>query len=181
MQGAEARILEAAEACVERYGLRRVSMGDVAAAAGVSRGTLYNRFGDRNALVDAVLERAADRFVAASEASVDRRRTLATQVGEAAVYIRTNADVGDPESLLATVLAASAPTLVERWVEFWQPRLAAAEARGEIRAGLDHRRAGEWIVRLLLSFAVMPSSAVDLDDGDDIRRFVRDHLVRGLS
>lgn len=181
MQPGEAHILDAAERCVERYGLRRVSMGDIAAAAGVSRGTVYNRFGDRAALVDAVLARAADRFVADSEPGVDRRRTLAGQVGAAAVYIHTHAAVGDPDSLVATVLTASAPTLVDRWVEFWQPRLASAERRGEVRRGLDHRRAGEWIVRLLLSFAVMPSVAVDLDDADDVRRFVRDHLVAGLN
>jgi AcrR family transcriptional regulator len=181
VQALETDILEAAEACAARYGLRRVSMADVAAAAGVSRGTVYNRFGDRAALVDAVLVRAADRFVADSEARVDRRRTLAGQVGEAAVYIHTHGSLGDPESLLATVLAARAPTLVDRWVEFWQPRLAAAQARGEVRPGLDHRRAGEWIVRLLLSFAVMPSATVDLDDAGDIRRFVRDHLVAGLG
>ena len=181
MQPADVAILDAAERCVERFGLRRVSMADVAGAAGVSRRTIYNRFGDRTALVDAVLERAADRFVADSEASVDRRRTLAGQVGEAAVYIRTHATGPGTESLLATILAAGAPTLVDRWVDFWQPRLAAAAERGEIRARLDHRRAGEWIVRLLLSFAVMPSATVDLDDHDDVRRFVRDHLVRGLS
>jgi len=174
-------ILDAAEACVSRDGLRRLSMADVAAAAGVSRRTLYNRFGDRAGLVDAMLARAADRFVAESEPSVDRRRTLAGQVGEAAVYIRTHGALGDPESLVATVLAASAPTLVDRWVEFWQPRLIRAEERGEVRAGLDRRRAGEWIVRLLLSFAVMPSVTVDLDDPEDIRRFVRDHLVVGLA
>jgi AcrR family transcriptional regulator len=181
VQAAEAAILDAAERCVERYGLRRVSMADVAAEAGLSRRTVYNRFGDRSTLVDAVLVRAADRFVAASEPSVDRRRTLATQVAEGAVYIRAHADPSDREGVLATLLAASSSVLVDRWVEFWQPRLAAAAERGEIRAGLDHRRAGEWIVRLLLSFAVMPSAAVDLDDPDDVRSFVRDHLVRGLG
>ncbi len=181
MQAADVAILDAAEQCVERYGLRRLSMADVAGAAGVSRRTLYNRFGDRSQLVDAVVERAADRFVAASEATVDRRRTLATQVAEAAVYIREHGDLGDPESLFGAVAAANAPHHVDRWVGFRQPRLAAAAARGVIRPGLDHRRAGEWIVRLLLSFAVMPSAAVDLDDPDDIRSFVRDHLVRGLG
>ena len=179
-----ARILDAAERCMHRYGLRRVSMGDVAAEAGMSRGSVYNWFGDRQALVDAVLARTADRFVASSEAAVDRRRTLVGQVGEAAAFISAHLDdeqvtlrlPGEHDSLFAMLLTARAATLVERWIAFWLPRLAAAEARGEIRRGLDHRRAAEWIVRLMLSFAVMPSATVDLSSADDIRSFVKDHL-----
>ena len=179
-----ARLLDAAERCVDRYGLRRVSMADVATEAGLSRGSVYNWFDDRQALVDAVLERTAERFVASSEAAVDRRRTLVGQVAEAAVFITGHLDdealtlrlPGERESLFATLLTARATTLVERWVEFWLPRLAAAEHRGEVRPGLDHRRAAEWIVRLMLSFAVMPSATVDLTDADDVRAFVKDHL-----
>jgi AcrR family transcriptional regulator len=178
------RILDAAERCMHRFGLRRVSMEDVAAEAGMSRGSIYNWFGDRQALVDAVLERTAERFVASSEAAVDRRRTLAGQVAEAAVFITGHLNdeavtlrlPGAQDSLFATLLTAQATTLVERWVAFWLPRLAAAEVRGEVRPGLDHRRAAEWIVRLMLSFAVMPSATVDLSDADDVRTFVKDHL-----
>jgi AcrR family transcriptional regulator len=179
-----ARLLDAAERCVDRYGLRRVSMADVASEAGLSRGSVYNWFDDRQALVDAVLERTAERFVASSEAAVDRRRTLVGQVAEAAVFITGHLDdealtlrlPGERESLFATLLTVRATTLVERWVEFWLPRLAAAEHRGEVRPGLDQRRAAEWIVRLMLSFAVMPSATVDLTDADDVRAFVKDHL-----
>ena len=184
---ADERLLGAAGAVIDRRG-PAFTLADVAAEAGVSRGTVYNAFGDRAAVADAVLARTADRFVAASAPVVDRRRTLAGQVGEAAVFITSHLDEaaltvrlpGERESLLATLLTARIETLVDRWVEFWQPRLRAAEHRGEIRAGLDRRRAGEWIVRLLLSFAVMPSVAIDLSDPDAVRAFVKDHLVRGL-
>lgn len=184
-----ARILDAAERCTLRDGLQRVSMAVVAAEASMSRGSIYNVFGDRAALVEAVLGRVADRFVASSEVVVDRLRTLEGQVAEAAVYIVAHLhddEVTLPlpgeqdDSVHATLLALRPTTLVERWVEFWLPRLAAAEERGDIRAGLDHRRLAEWIVRLLLSFAVMPSVTVDLTDPDDVRDFVRTHL-RGLS
>jgi AcrR family transcriptional regulator len=181
------RILEAAEACIRRYGLRRVSMGDVAQAAGRSRGSVYNHFQDREALIDAVLERAADRFVASSEAFVKRRRTLAGQVGEAAAFIRTHGDDPDltvtpaDEELFAALLAARVDGLVARWVEFWLPYLADAERRGEVRAGLDRSRASEWIVRMLLSLVVMPSSVVDLDDPDAVRAYVSEFVVRGLA
>jgi AcrR family transcriptional regulator len=181
------RILEAAEACIRRYGLRRVSMGDVARAAGLSRGSVYNHFQDREALIDAVLERAADRFVSSSEASVKRRRTLAGQVAEAAAFIRAHGT--DPvltlapgeEPLLATLLTARVDGLVARWVEFWLPYLDDAERRREVRRGLDRPKAAEWIVRLLLSLVVMPSSVVDLDDPDAVRAYVQEFVVRGLA
>jgi len=80
------RILDAAERCMRRDGVGQVSMAVVAAEAGMSRGSIYNAFGDRAALVDAVLARVADRFVASSEVVVDRRRTLIGQVAEAAVF-----------------------------------------------------------------------------------------------
>jgi AcrR family transcriptional regulator len=179
------RILDAAERCLRQLGLHRVSMGDVATQAGVSRGSVYRYFPDRRALLDAVLERSADRFVAGSTASVDRRRTLAAQVGEAAVFIlehrRDDTLLTGEESLLATLLSVRVHGLLERWVEFWLPRLADAAARGEVRSDLDPRQAAEWIVRLMLSFAVMPSVTVDLGNPDAVRTFVRNHLVQGLA
>jgi AcrR family transcriptional regulator len=184
----EERILDAAEQCLRHLGLRRLSMGDVATQAGLSRGSVYRYFPDRRTLVDAVLERTAQRFVDASTVTVDRRRTLAGQVGEAAVFILEHrADdltlrlPADEESLFATLLTARIRGLVERWVEFWLPRIAEAERRGEVRRGIDRRQAAEWIVRLMLSFAVMPSATVDLDDPESVRAFVRNHLVRGLA
>jgi AcrR family transcriptional regulator len=185
---AETRILDAAERCMARYGLR-VSMRDVATEAGLSRGSVYRYFADRDALVGAVLERTADRFVAAAAHEVDTRSTLADQVAEAAVFIRRHLGdegltlrlPGDRDSLLAAMMSAGSERLVERWDEFWLPRLAAARARGEVRRDLDHRQAAEWIVRLMLSFALLPSAAVDLDDAAAVRAFVRDHLVRGFA
>ncbi len=185
----EERILDAAETCMSRLGLRRVSMTDVAVQAGVSRGSVYVHFGDRATLVDAVLTRVATRFVASSATAVRRRDTLAAQVGEAAVFIRQH--LGDElltlrlpaegDSLLATLLSAQVDRLLAHWIEFWLPLLGDAERRGEIRSGIDHRRASEWIVRIMLSFAVMPSVTFDMDDFDAVRSFVRDHLIDGLA
>ncbi|HZR80963.1 MAG TPA: TetR/AcrR family transcriptional regulator [Candidatus Binatia bacterium] len=184
-----ARILEAGERCVRRLGLQRVSIADVAAQAGVSRGSVYRYFPDRDSLVEAVLERSARRFVQSSEAGVARRRTLAAQVAEAAAFIRRHLRdevltlelPGESETLLATLLSSKVRGLLESWIEFWQPFLADAEARGEVRKGLDGREAAEWIVRLMMSFAVMPSAAVDLDDPEAVRAYVARYVVRGLA
>jgi AcrR family transcriptional regulator len=178
------RILDAAERYVRLVGIQRLSVNEVARQAGVSRGSVYNHFPDRDALLGAVLERIAARFVAASEPFVSRRRTLAGQVAEAAVFITRHAadpayalgPQGSEDSLIAAVFAARMGTLMKSWIEFWLPRLADAERRGELRRGLDHTRAAEWIVRVLLTFALVPGIAVDTDDPDAIRSFVRDHL-----
>ncbi len=181
------RIVDGAEACIRRYGLRRVSMSEVAVAAGVSRASVYNHFADRDAVVAAVLHRAAERFVASSEPTVRRRRTLAGQVAEAALFIRAHR--GDPdhtvtpggEELLATLLTVQTDGLIARWIDFWLPFLADAERRGEIRTDIDHRQAAEWIVRIMLSLAVMPSASVDLDNPAAVRAFVTEFIVRGFA
>ena len=180
------RILDAAERCMGRRGLR-VSMGEVADEAGLSRRTVYHHYPNRAALVSAVLRRTAAAFVGAIEPAVDRRRTFAGQVAEAAVLITRHREDVDltlrlprrTESLLAVVLTLHLDHMVETVVDFWLVRLAAAERRGELRPGLDHRQVAEAVVRLTFSFAFMPPISVDLADADAVRRLVKDHL-RGV-
>ncbi|MFC5993806.1 TetR/AcrR family transcriptional regulator [Pseudonocardia hispaniensis] len=51
-----ARVLEAAERLFAERGVAAVSMDDVVAAAGVGKGTLYRRFGDKSGLAGALLD-----------------------------------------------------------------------------------------------------------------------------
>jgi AcrR family transcriptional regulator len=187
--GTEERILAAAELCLARLGLARLSLTDVAVQAGVSRGAVYLHFADRRALIDAVLTRAANRFVARCAETVSRHRTLVAQVAEAAVFIRAHHGdrvltlrlPADEESLFATLLTSRLEWVVEEWVEFWLPYLTAAETRGELRAGIDHRQASEWIVRMMLSFAIMPAVSFDAESSAQVRTFVRSFVVDGLG
>jgi AcrR family transcriptional regulator len=189
LEGTRERILAAAELCMARLGVSRLSMTDVAVQAGVSRGAVYLHFADRGALVDAVLTRVSSRFLAHSFETVSRRRTLVAQVAEAAVFIREHLgdDVvtlrlpADAESLLAALLTSRREQVVSEWIDFWLPFLAAAEERGELRAGIDHRQAAEWIVRMMLSFAVMPSVSFDAENPSQVRAFVRSFIVDGLG
>jgi len=50
------RILETAERLFVEQGAEKVSMDTIAAAAGVGKGTLFRRFGDRTGLVRAIVE-----------------------------------------------------------------------------------------------------------------------------
>jgi AcrR family transcriptional regulator len=187
--GTQERILAAAERCLSRLGLARLSLTDVAVQAGLSRGAVYLHFADRKALIDAVLTRASARFVARCAVAVGRHRTLVGQVAEAATFIREHQGdrvlslrlPADEESLLATLLTSRLERVVEEWVDFWLPYLADAEARGEVRRGLDHRQAAEWIVRMVLSFAIMPAVSFDADSPTQVRAFVRSFIVDGLG
>ncbi|WP_017592731.1 TetR/AcrR family transcriptional regulator [Nocardiopsis potens] len=58
----------------------RVSMDDVAAAAGVGKGTLFRRFGDRAGLIRALYEERAERLYASLEP--DPGRPAADAVGD---------------------------------------------------------------------------------------------------
>lgn len=189
---------------MNRYGVA-ASMGDVASEAGLSRGSVYRHFGDRDALVQAVLTRAADRFLATVAAEVDRRRTLAGQFAAAITVVAARAEaagavgaVGAPGAVDAADLVAGGPgpgrrttphdlvarpdsvAMAERWLAFWVPRVDAARARGELRPDVEGRAAAEWLTRVLLSFVVVPALAVDPADPRALRRFV-DRLLHGLA
>ncbi len=82
-QATRRTILEAAEAAFARRGLRAARMEDVADAAGVAVGTLYNHFADRDALLGALVD-ARRREVAdgIDRALAPRRREpIAAQLG----------------------------------------------------------------------------------------------------
>jgi AcrR family transcriptional regulator len=51
-----AKVLEAASALFARHGVPNVSMDAIASAAGVGKGTLFRRFGDRSGLALALLD-----------------------------------------------------------------------------------------------------------------------------
>jgi len=51
----EHQILEAAIAVFSRYGVRKATMGDIAAEAGISRQTLYARHANKTEIIDAAM------------------------------------------------------------------------------------------------------------------------------
>jgi AcrR family transcriptional regulator len=196
------RILDAAERCMNRYGLG-VSMRDVATEAGLSRGSLYRYFGDRETLVAAVLERAADRFVARAASRIDRERTIADEISEAVTFVVSSArrlgqgggsGHGNGERLgptvahlpaeratpLAAVLVGHPGWVADRWMAFWRERLADARAGGEVRSDLDVDLAAEGVTRLLLSFALVPGVGADIGDRAVAERFVGE-VLRGVT
>jgi AcrR family transcriptional regulator len=64
MQRARGAVLEATAHCVERYGVRRTTMGDIALKAEVAKATLYNHFRTKDDVLAALVEHRVQALVA---------------------------------------------------------------------------------------------------------------------
>lgn len=71
-------ILDAAERLITERGVDAVSMDDIAAAAGVGKGTLFRRFGDRTGLIKALVNQYRDERIKDTH-EVSRRAGTAQQ------------------------------------------------------------------------------------------------------
>lgn len=56
-------IIEAAERCVIKSGLHRLTLRDIAREQGGSLGNIYNYFANKEEIVEALVERGTDRFI----------------------------------------------------------------------------------------------------------------------
>lgn len=183
----EAQFLDAAESCLQRRGIRRTTMVQVADVAGLSRAWLYRHFPDKASLLGAALIRQDEQFWTDARTRISRRTTLAAQLAEAVRYSR---DQG--ASALVLKLRASEPSACAEimgvglrqslpgMAAFWRPFIERARDRGEIRADVDVGRAAEYVMRFVLSMVTVPGDAVDVDDVDDLKRFAHDFVVAGL-
>jgi hypothetical protein len=88
---------------------------------------------------------------------------------------------GVNESIVVLLLRNIGDDLMKRSIELWKTRVRVAQQRGEVAAALDPARASEWIVRMLLSFELLPPIGVNLNSPRAVRRFVSDHIVAGLT
>lgn len=180
-------LLVAAADTLRHLGPRRFSLTAVAEAAGVSRGTVHNTLGTRDAAISTALDHLSAAFIETVAAEVDQQDTLVDQVAAAAVLIsahrrkKASTPRGINQSVLILLLEHGNEALIRRSVELWTPLVRAAQRRGEVAAGTDAGRASEWIMRMLFSFELLPPIRVDLDSPRAVRRFVGDHIVAGLS
>jgi AcrR family transcriptional regulator len=153
---AEGRILDAAGDLFAARGVGAVAMGEIAAAAGCSRATLYRYFPDRPALLLAYVQREAVRVGALVAAEA-------------------------PASVTDAVLSAlrhvrAAPTLASWFREADAARSADLAHRSDVVAALGLTMtpdpdAATWLVRVIVSLLTVPGG----DEAEErrlVERFV---------
>ncbi|MFD7873095.1 TetR/AcrR family transcriptional regulator [Streptomyces sp. NPDC059378] len=133
MPAARESLLDAAYTALARLPWSAVRMVDVAAAAGVSRQTLYNEFGSKDGLARALVRREADGYLAGIEralaAYADARERLTATAEWTASAARGNALV---RAMLTGCWSAGLPTPTLRAVPSSSPVPAQRRADGPL-------------------------------------------------
>lgn len=157
-------LLDAVDAALDDRPWSKISMGEVARRAGVSRQTLYNEFGSRTEFAEALIVREAERLLAGPERALPEHP-------------------GDPRAAITAALrsfleAAADNRLVESMVsEADDGLLALVTTRDAVLTAATDRLAGvvrrtfpavepkaarrltEVVVRLAISHAALPTGS----------------------
>lgn len=178
---AEARVLDAAKSCCERWGLQKVTIDDIATASGVSRATIYRLFpGGKDVLFDALHARERAEFF----------DTLTAEIGETDVFeelvvrlVVTATRELRADSHLAIMLASEPGAVLSELTLDGMPQIirVATDYLGPIlKPFLDPDTAEpliDLLVRITISYFLSPSDHVDLGDTASARAFLRPGLA----
>ncbi|GAA1152406.1 TetR/AcrR family transcriptional regulator [Streptomyces javensis] len=180
MPAARESLLDAAFAALDRRPWPRVKMSEVAAAAGVSRQTLYNEFGSKEGLARALVRREADAYLRGVEralAGVSGAAAPRERLAAAAVWTVRSAT---ENPLVRAVLTGSwnerLPTSVRTAPPGEpEPLPAPGELIGEARDRAVRLLEGDWppgavelplaceaVARLALSYVVASAPVADV-------------------
>lgn len=169
-------MLDALHQAVEKWGLDKVTIDDVAHLSGVSRATIYRMFpGGRDVLFEALRVRNLNEFFAGLRAAVDRSDSLIDLVVDIAVYA-TN-ELRSDEQLVA-MLANEEATAIRSLTVEGLPRIINV-ASSYLRPLLDdhlppaaNQPFVDLLARLVISHFLAPSTHVDLGDAESARQFL---------
>lgn len=183
------RILNAAEDCFGRTGLAGTTVEEIAAAAQVSRATLYRQFPSRDDIVLGVLLREFDRIAGQLLAELRRYDTIEDVITEGLLMaVRTIRDhprlslFASPTAVgLTAQVAGDSEAVFLRARAFGRAMLDGIpkNARPGIRAELSIDEVADHLVRTVFGFIVLPSPTLrtEAEQRRYIRRFVIPALV----
>lgn len=183
---ARARLIDAAESCFQRYGVVKTTVEDVAAAAKVSRATVYRYFADRDELILGVLLREAGRFLDRLTTQINRAPSFDRAVVDGVLFtvdaVRADENLAllfAPEAIgITTAIAGASEALFKLTAEFLRPFFEAARDSGQLRTGVDLDEAAEWTLRAVLSMLTV-QGPVERRPAEQ-RRFLSTFLVPAL-
>ncbi|MGW6932696.1 TetR/AcrR family transcriptional regulator [Lentzea sp. NPDC054927] len=176
-QEARRRIVEAATACLDRAGLAKTSMSDVAAEAGVTRQTVYRYFPRLADVLGAVAIAGVEEFAGRMERHLTQFRSPAEVAVESVVFgVRAVPE----ERYLSLLLQAgegdffTGAVTSQEWLALGARILRNVPvdwASAGVTTDDDFAGLAEILMRLFLSFLRSPSTPPHTDD--QLRALVR--------
>lgn len=178
------RILAAAREVFATFGLRRTTMDDIAARAGLGRATVYRRFASKDLLVETVFLTEMRGYLADLDAITEQYDRFDEQIVEG--YVATLRAVREHTLLgrlielegdwgVAYVTLQAGPVIAAAR-DYLASRIRAAQRHGSV-PDYDPAPAAEVIVRTCHSLMLTPEGVIPFADDDAARTFARDHLV----
>jgi AcrR family transcriptional regulator len=176
------RILAAAERCIDRHGVRKTTMDDIASEVGLSRPSVYRYFADRDDLLVELITRHGQALLDRAQKTISLKSSFSDQIVESLLYI---ADHGRRDPLTRYLIDPDGTSVGRQMIasgtsetitaELWDPYLDAALANNELPPELPRSDIYLWIGN------VGKMLMRGLEDGDgDLKRY-RSMLRRFLA
>jgi AcrR family transcriptional regulator len=161
-------------------------MDDVAAAAGVSRKTVYNYFDNKTGLVAEVIFDEARRVNARARRNLDLELPAATLIVEAELallasarrssYIDILLNPGDFGATAEVIDRSDRVADVQH--EYWDPILDRLDQRGDLLPGFDRVEVVEWLTFIHVGLCARASAFGG--DPDHVRRMLTRYVAAAL-
>ncbi len=186
------RILDAAERLLGRFGYRKMTVDDIAAEAGIGKGTVYLSFPSKEEVVLSTVDRIVERVCMAMEEAAARDASASDRLRAmllARILVRFEA-VSAYSASLNDLLGRVRAALLARRVKHFEREIGVlarvitgGQQDGELAAGAP-RRIGRALVLATNSFLPYALSPDELGDAKRLTREagdVIDIVVGGIS
>lgn len=173
-------LLDAAERCFARFGLRRTSVPDIAQELGVDRTTVYRRAGNIDQISLMLASRELHRFLhlvaglddpsGGPEAVVE---ALAAVIEGARAHPVAAKLLADERELVGSLVARFSGMFITQTAKVLAPIIEGGVRAGRL-AERDPDIVAQWLVRVGVSLVVV-------DAGRDVREVLREILIPALT
>jgi AcrR family transcriptional regulator len=180
------RVVDAAERYVERNGLAKVRIEEVAEEAGCSRATIYRYFADKDELIREVLigraRRIANKLARVVDTIDDPADLLVQGMVRGVAEFRADpyfeSFYGPAAAGTTTRIAGGSPAIRAVVGEAMGPLFDLAETTGRLRPGIGREQATEWIMMITTALLTIPQPSMHSSAEQEV--FLRTFLVPAL-